>query len=680
MNNNNFLFEDISTIKGVGLKLKKYLKRKNIEKVKDLLFDLPYEITDRSKIVDLNKLEIGKIANINVKVIKYNFPRVRNLPNKVICTDEKEKINIVFFNTNEFYIRKILPLNKSVIISGKISYYKNNYQITNPTYIKNFENRKDILKIFPKYSLTEGLTEKIYRKLIQNTLSKVDEKDEWYTKYFLKKNKFNAIKKTLLNLHNPKNKIDINSNDYRRIVYDEIFSNLLILLKARKIVKIKKTRKKYWKKEVENKILKSFQHNLTDGQRKILKELDHDVESKNRMFRLIQGDVGSGKSILAFILAAKICDSKYQVAYMAPTEILSSQQFNQAKKLFKFTNFKIQNLTNKTKNKNEIINQIKTGRIDLIIGTHSLFQKKIKFKKLGLVIIDEQHKFGVKQRMTLAKKGGVNCDVLLMSATPIPRTMMMSVYGDLDISRLLEKPLNRKKTITLIKPEKKINEIIPLLKKQIDTNNQIFWVCPLIDESKKLNYSSAINKFNSISKIFPNRVGLIHGNLKDYEKNLVINNFINKKINILISTTVIEVGIDIPNANTIIIEDANKFGLSQLHQLRGRVGRGKKDSICILLYKDNLSQNAKKRLKILKSTTDGFDIAEEDLKLRGHGDLLGYQQSGVKNFKFADPIHHKDLFNLAEEEIRNDKLLNVSNFNNLLKLYDKAEVVTDVVE
>ena len=238
MNNNNFLFEDISTIKGVGLKLKKYLKRKNIEKVKDLLFDLPYEITDRSKIVDLNKLEIGKIANINVKVIKYNFPRVRNLPNKVICTDEKEKINIVFFNTNEFYIRKILPLNKSVIISGKISYYKNNYQITNPTYIKNFENRKDILKIFPKYSLTEGLTEKIYRKLIQNTLSKVDEKDEWYSKYFLKKNKFNAIKKTLLNLHNPKNKIDINSNDYRRIVYDEIFSNLLILLKARKIVKI----------------------------------------------------------------------------------------------------------------------------------------------------------------------------------------------------------------------------------------------------------------------------------------------------------------------------------------------------------------------------------------------------------------------------------------------------------
>ena len=679
-NSNTFLFKDVSTIKGVGQKLKKYLRKKNIDKVKDLLFDLPYEVTDRSKITSLDSLEIGKIANIKVEVLKYNFPRIRNLPNKVICSENEKRINIIFFNSNEFYIRKILPIKKTVLISGKILYYKNNYQITNPTYVKLFEDRKEILKIFPKYSLTEGLAEKIYRKLIQNTLKKIKGDDDWYRSDFLKYNKFNKIKKTLENLHNPKNKININSNDYRRIAYDEIFSNLLMLLKARKIIKTKKTEIKHFSQDIENKILKNFPYKLTEGQIKILKELDDDAKSKFRMFRLIQGDVGSGKTILALILAAKVCRSKYQVAYMAPTEILSKQQYVQTKKLFKFLNINIEMLTSKTSNKKKIIESLSKGKIDLIIGTHSLFQKQIKFKNLGLVIIDEQHKFGVKQRMALAKKGGRNCDVLLMSATPIPRTMMMSVYGDMDISKLTEKPQQRKEITTLVKPEKKIDEVIPLLKKQISKNNQIFWVCPLIEESKKLNYSSAVNKFNSIKKIFPDQVALIHGNLNEKEKSLVINDFINKKINILVSTTVIEVGIDIPNANTILIEDSNKFGLSQLHQLRGRVGRGKEESICILLYKDNLSENAKKRLKILKSTNDGFKIAEEDLKLRGHGDLLGYQQSGIKNFKFADPIHHKDLFFLAEEEIKKSNPEKITDFKILLKLYDKAEVVADIVK
>ncbi len=682
MNNNSnaFLFKDISTIKGVGLKLKNYLKKKNIDKVKDLLLDLPYEVTDRSEIKNLDTLEIGKIASIKVRVLKYNFPRIRNLPNKVICAENEKKINIIFFNSNEFYIRKILPIKKTVLISGKISYYKNSYQITNPTYIKPFEDKKEILKIFPKYSLTEGLTEKIYRKLIQNTLEKIKGDDDWHGNDFLKKNNFNKIKKTFENLHNPKNKTNINSNDYRRIAYDEIFSNLLMLFKARKIVKSKKIENKYYLPDVENKILNNFPHRMTEGQKNILKELDQDTKSKLRMFRLIQGDVGSGKTILALILAAKVCKSKYQAAYMAPTEILSKQQYLQAKKLFEDINIKVEILTSKTLNKKEIIDNLSRGKIDLIIGTHSLFQKKIKFRKLGLIIIDEQHKFGVKQRMSLAKKGGKNCDVLLMSATPIPRTMMMSVYGDMDISRLTEKPAQRKEIITLIKPEKKINEVIPLLKKQISTNNQIFWVCPLIEKSKKLNYSSAVDKFNSIKKIFPNQVGLIHGSLNEKEKSLVINSFLNKKINILVSTTVIEVGIDIPNANTILIEDSNKFGLSQLHQLRGRVGRGKDKSICILLYKDNLSENAKKRLKILKSTNDGFKIAEEDLRLRGHGDLLGYQQSGIKDFKFADPIHHKDLFSLAEEEIKKNNTKNNINFKNLLKLYDKVEVITEAGE
>tara|TARA_B100000700_G_scaffold331664_1_gene466718 strand:+ start:311 stop:2359 length:2049 start_codon:yes stop_codon:yes gene_type:complete len=678
INKNNFLFDDISSLKGVGLKTKKYLEKKKVEKIKDLLWDLPYSVIDRSIITSLDQLEIGKISTIKVIVKKYNFPRIRNLPNKVTCFDKDKKINIVFFNSYEGYIRKVLPLDHEVVISGKINYYKNNYQITNPTYIKPTNQKEEVLKVFPKYSLTDGLTEKIYRKLILTVLNQIDDGFEWHNNEFLKKNNFRSFKKTFLNLHNPLKKNDIFSNDYRRIAYDEILSNLLMLLKARKIVKIKKKENKKLSNETENKILKKFPHKLTDGQRKILNELDEDTTSKFRMFRLIQGDVGSGKTIIALILAAKICKSNYQVAYMAPTEILSKQQYNQTKDLFNSNDIKVELLTSKTINKKDIISNLSNGKIDLVIGTHSLFQKKVKFKKLGLVIIDEQHKFGVKQRMALAKKGGRDCDVLLMSATPIPRTMMMSIYGDMDISKLTEKPKHRKDIITLIKPEKKINEIINLIKKQIKIDGQIFWVCPLIEESKKLNYSSAINKFNYIKNIFPNKAGLIHGSLNENEKNLVIKKFIDKKINILVTTTVIEVGMDIPNANTIIIENANKFGLSQLHQLRGRVGRGKNESLCILMYKDNLSENAKKRLKILKSTNDGFKIAEEDLKLRGHGDILGYQQSGIKNFKFADPIHHKDLFLLAEKEIKEKNFSNNKDIKNLLKLYDKAEVVSDI--
>ena len=680
LNKNSFLFKDISSIKGVGKTLEKYLKNKKVDKVKDLLLDLPYEVIDRSEITSLDKLEIGKITTIQVTVKKYNFPRIRNLPNKVICSDENNKINIIFFNSREGYIRKILPLNKQVIISGKINFYKKNYQITNPTYVKEKNLKDKITKIFPKYNLTEGLKEKIYRNIILKVLSNFDEDDEWYSEQFLKENNFNKLEQTLKNLHNPITKKDINSNDYRRLVFDEIFSNLLYLSKSRKIVKVKKIIKVFDKKKVTDIVLKNFSYKLTNGQLKILSEIEKDIKSNRRMFRLLQGDVGSGKTILSFIAASDVVSSNHQVAFMAPTEILANQHYQLAKKLFKGTNVTLNILTGKTnyKEKNKILSMLENKDINFIFGTHSLFQNKIKFSNLGLIIIDEQHKFGVNQRLKLAKKGGKNCDLLLMSATPIPRTMMLSFFGDMDISRLKEKPKNRHEILTLVKPERKIDEIWPLLKNEISMDRQIFWICPLIDESKTLNYSSVKKKFDQINKIFPSQVGLIHGNLNKEEKNIILNKFLNKKIKILVSTTVIEVGIDFPDANTIVIEDSNKFGLSQLHQLRGRVGRGKNKSICILLYKNNLSANAKERLKILRSTNDGFEIAEKDMNLRGYGDILGFQQSGIKNFKFADPIHHKDLFFLAEKNIKKIESENLKKYENLLKLYDRAEIIHEV--
>ena len=680
LNKNSFLFKDISSIKGVGKTLEKYLKNKKVDKVKDLLLDLPYEVIDRSEITSLDKLEIGKITTIQVTVKKYNFPRIRNLPNKVICSDENNKINIIFFNSREGYIRKILPLNKQVIISGKINFYKKNYQITNPTYVKEKNLKDKITKIFPKYNLTEGLKEKIYRNIILKVLSNFDKDDEWYSEQFLKENNFNKLEQTLKNLHNPITKKDINSNDYRRLVFDEIFSNLLYLSKSRKIVKVKKIIKVFDKKKVTDIVLKNFSYKLTNGQLKILGEIEKDIKSNRRMFRLLQGDVGSGKTILSFIAASDVVSSNHQVAFMAPTEILANQHYQLAKKLFKGTNVTLNILTGKTnyKEKNKILSMLENKDINFIFGTHSLFQNKIKFSNLGLIIIDEQHKFGVNQRLKLAKKGGKNCDLLLMSATPIPRTMMLSFFGDMDISRLKEKPKNRHEILTLVKPERKIDEIWPLLKNEISMDRQIFWICPLIDESKTLNYSSVKKKFDQINKIFPSQVGLVHGNLNKEEKNVILNNFLNKKIKILVSTTVIEVGIDFPDANTIVIEDSNKFGLSQLHQLRGRVGRGKNKSICILLYKNNLSANAKERLKILRSTNDGFEIAEKDMSLRGYGDILGFQQSGIKNFKFADPIHHKDLFFLAEKNIKKIEDENFKKYENLLKLYDRAEIIHEI--
>jgi len=367
---------------------------------------------------------------------------------------------------------------------------------------------------------------------------------------------------------------------------------------------------------------------------------------------------------------------------MAPTEILASQHYNLAKKIFP-KNISIEILSNKIDNfKKKIINiKLKENKINMIFGTHAIFQKKILFKKLGYIIIDEQHKFGVKQRKLLSDKGGNNCDTLLMSATPIPRTLTMSIYGDMDVSVIKEKPNNRKAITTYSKLEDKIDEVVNFVKKNILIGNQIFWVCPLIDESKKIDHESAIKKFQYLNKIFPKQVAIIHSKINDDEKEKILESFLKKEYKILVSTTIIEVGIDFPNANVIVIENANKFGLSQLHQLRGRVGRGSKNSFCILMFKSNLSENAKKRINILKKTNDGFKISEEDMKLRGFGDILGFKQSGIKSYRLADPVHNEDLFLMAKEEItrieKEEK--NLIKYKPLLKLYDQADIINDII-
>ena len=677
--NYKYLLSDLSTLHGIGTKTQRLLKKKNINNLFDLLWKLPKSYTDRSLSSKIKDLRIGEIQTITIFPQKYHFPRVRNLPNRVVCRDETGEIDCVFFNSYEGYIKKILPLGKEITVSGKIGYFRNKYQLTNPKYVS--EDSNVVQQVHNQYSLTEGISEKLYNKIINQIINNLPYLEEWHSKRILEN--FGNIKwnDSIQELHKPENIGKYKNNFYKRLAYDEIFSTFLVNSEIRKKIKKIKKKKKKINLNIQESIINKLEFSLTKDQVKTLKEINKDLSSNEKMFRLLQGDVGSGKTIVSLISALNTISSGFQVAVMAPTEILARQHFSLAKKIYP-KSIKIEMISGKSdyKNKKEILNKLENNKIDIIFGTHAIFQKKVLFSKLGLIIIDEQHKFGVNQRKKLSDKGGVDCDVLLMTATPIPRTLTMTIYGDMDISIIREKPKRRKPIKTYSKPESKIEEVIKFISKEIEFGNQVFWVCPLIEESKKLDHSSAIKKFEYLKKKFPNKVALLHGKTDIQEKENILNEFLNKKFQILVSTTIIEVGIDFPNANVIVIENANKFGLSQLHQLRGRVGRGDKDSTCILMFKSNLSDNARKRINILKETNDGFLISEEDMKIRGFGDVLGFKQSGIKNFKLADPIHNSDLFLLAEKEMRRIENSNedISKFQPLIKLYDRADIINDI--
>ncbi len=677
--NYKYLLSDLTALKGVGAKTTKLLKKKNINNLFDLLWKLPKSYTDRSLSSKINELKIGENQTVTVTPQKYLFPRIRNLPNRVICADNTGSLDCVFFNSYEGYVKKILPLGKEITISGKISYFKNKYQLTNPKYIS--EDSSLIKQVHNQYSLTEGISEKVYNRIINQIINKLPVLDEWHSNKIIKKFGNLSWNNSIVELHKPENIGKYKDNFYQRLAYDEIFSTFLVNSEIRKKIKKIKKKKKKINFNLQNNLINKLSFSLTNDQLNSLKQINRDLSTSTKMFRLLQGDVGSGKTIVALLSAYNTINSGYQVAFMAPTEILARQHYNLAKEIFP-NNKKIELISGKSdyKNKKIILDKLINNKIDIIFGTHAIFQKKVNYKKLGLIIIDEQHKFGVNQRKKLSDKGGDDCDVLLMTATPIPRTLTMTMYGDMDLSIIKEKPKSRKPIKTYSKLESKIDDVLKFIKKEINSGNQIFWVCPLIEESKKLDHTSAVNKFEFLKKLFPNQVLLLHGKTEINEKEKILNNFQKNKFQILVSTTIIEVGIDFPNANVIIIENANKFGLSQLHQLRGRVGRGNKESTCILMFKSNLSENAKKRINILKQSNDGFLISEEDMRIRGFGDILGFKQSGIKNFKLADPIHNSDLFLLAEKEIKRIENSNedIKKFKPLIKLYDRADIINDI--
>ena len=602
--NFNDLFSSINKIKGVGPVISKKLSDRGIENKIDLFLNLPTGAIDRSFCPKLDHLEVGKISTIFVRPVKYYLPRFRNLPNKVVCKDEFGTIDIIFFNSRETYIKQTLPLDEEVMISGKVGFYKNKFQITNPDYVQSIDKEKDIKKIMAKYPSIVGISSKTIQKIYKEEIAKLKEIEEWHRKDFLNEMGWPTWYEAIYSLHNPNNihDVDKQSKYYKRLAFDEIFSNLLIFSEIKKRIKKLIKKPKIIEEETLAEIRKKIPFSLTSSQDKVCAEIVNDITSEKKMLRVLQGDVGSGKTVVSMISAFSVVKAGYQVAFLCPTELLAKQHCQLFKRILGDTNCKIELLSSKIKNSEQsnIRTLLSENKIDIIIGTHSLFQEKTLFKNLGLIIIDEQHKFGVQQRIDLSLKGNVNTDVLLMTATPIPRTLILTTYGDMDISTIDEKPFNNTNISTLSKSGEKIDDVLTFINKRLGDNDQIYWVTPLIEESEKLKLTAAVKRFEYLKKKLNVEVGLIHGSMKSDEKDKVMEDFIKGITKVIVSTTVIEVGIDNQNANTMIIENCERFGLSQLHQLRGRVGRGTKDAYCLLLYSKNIGENGKKKNSDIK--------------------------------------------------------------------------------
>lgn len=650
------IFANITSIPGVGPKTREhYARLTGGDRVLDLLYHRPIGIIDRRKMPPLFQMQHGDVITAIVKVDLHIPPKNKgnNSPYKVICSNETGGITLIFFNAFPDYIRSSLPIGQTRVISGRAETFGGSLQMAHPDYILPESRINEVLRIEPVYPLTGGLSQRAITKTIQESINRIPELPEWIDKETLQNNNWIGWKDSITTLHNPKDAetLSLQGNILKRLAYDEILAHQLALKLNRKIMHKKKGRIIKGDGSLRNALLSALPFALTDGQKEVIAEINADQESETRMARMLQGDVGSGKTVVALMAALNTVEAGAQVAIMAPTEILAIQHYKWIKGILTSsaqTTTALLTGSTKPKERTEILYKLKSGEINIVIGTHALFQDKVIFQDLGLVVIDEQHRFGVKQRTTLAEKGE-NSDILIMTATPIPRSLTMAIYGDMECSRLSEKPVGRKPIDTRVIPGSKIDNVAEGLKRVIAKGEKIYWICPLIEESEKSELAAVEERYNSFKQIFGDKVAVIHGRMRATMREEIMLNFRDGNVDILIATTVIEVGVDVPGATTIIIEHAERFGLSQLHQLRGRVGRNDKQSTCILLY-HSLGEVASQRLSIMRESNDGFRLAEEDLKIRGGGDLLGEKQSGLPSFKFANLYEHRDLFAQAGKD------------------------------
>ena len=676
------LFDPIKSLKGIGPKTLQLFEKLCGTKIIDLLLTIPRGLKKREYIKEITDKYLKKEIAIEI-IIEKHLPQFNpKMPYKILCKNNNNEIEIIFFRGYVKYLKKILPVGEKRIVCGKLGKIENKYQIIHPENISPIEELSYLHGSLSLYSLTKGLTMSFYRKSINQALGKIIDIPEWIKEDILKRNNWLSWRKTIELLHKPKNLDDKKILELReRLAFDEALSHYIKLLITKEKLKKNICHKIEVDKEIKKKILSKIFFSLTNSQLKVIKEIEDDLNKENPMLRLLQGDVGSGKTIVALLTLANVLKKNIQAALMVPTEILAIQHYNYFSDLFKDTKVNIVLLTSKinSKEKESVQKKIENGKAQIIIGTHAIFQKNINFKDLGYVIIDEQHRFGVHQKFQLSAKG-CNPHILVMTATPIPRTLALTMYGNMNISKITEMPSNRKKIETIVTSSNNVSKIIKRLDNIIDKKLNAFWVCPLIDESEKLDLTAATNRFEKLKKIFGNNVGIIHGKMDIEEKKEIIDKFKSKKILILVSTTIIEVGIDVPDATIMIIEESNRFGLSQLHQLRGRIGRSDRKSTCVLIYKEkNLNEYSKKRINTIKNTNDGFKIAEEDLKLRGFGEILGTRQSGYQLFKILDPLTDirimEDALNEAKSIFENRNSIKKTDkeiINLFLKIYNQS--------
>ncbi len=661
------LFASAKSLSGIGPRME-LLLRKALRlppgiaepRVIDLLWHTPTGVIDRRATPTVAAAQPGTIATLEVRVLKHKPAPRGNIkaPYKVACEDDTGRIDLVFFHAERKFIERQLPVGSIRFVSGRIESYNDKKQMAHPDYIVAPESRADLPLLEPVYPLTAGLSGKVVLKAVRHALERVPDLPEWQDAAWLARQAWPDIKTALTRLHRPQDAADVStaSAPWMRIAYDELLAGQLALGLVRQSLKNQPGRSIAGDGRIRARIADALPFALTNSQRQALKEIADDMAADFRMLRLLQGDVGSGKTVVALMAMAIAVEGGAQAALMAPTEVLARQHAETIAPLADAAGLRIALLTGREKGRPraELLDRLACGEIDIVIGTHALFQPDVAFKDLAFAVIDEQHRFGVHQRLALQTKGGKGgANVLVMTATPIPRTLLMTHYGDLDVSRLTEKPAGRKPIVTKAIPVDSIERLIDRLRVQLGEGAQVYWVCPLIESTDKSELAAAEERHAHLVQLFgAAKVGLLHGGMQDKAKDATMAAFAANHLKILVATTVIEVGVDVPNANIMVIEHAERFGLAQLHQLRGRVGRGSRESFCMLLYKTPLGETARQRLEMMEKTEDGFAIAEKDLELRGGGEVLGARQSGMPEFRIADVPAFAELLAAARDDAR----------------------------